>query len=125
MRTLKHLLVTIAMHAALHALGGDAVLGVIRTGTATPLREPTMAAARPRLVNAGDRLRLAFELPGSGAAIVTLSDASGRVLLRERVQGAGPQVRTIRTSHALPGAYTMRIEQEGITLSRKLVIEQA
>jgi hypothetical protein len=125
MRTLKHLLATLALHAALHALGGDAASIILRSGMATPLREAGSHAGRPRLLNEGDHLRLAFELPANGPATVTLSDASGRVLLRERVQGSGTQVRHIPHTHARPGAYTVRIEQEGITLSRKLVIEQA
>lgn len=124
MRFLKHLLFTAAVHITLLAVAGEHRPFASLVEDATPLREATTGTARTRLHRSDGRLLLEFQLPRPGDATITLTDARGHVLLREHVQGRGLQVRHLPT-HTDPGAITMRIEQEGITLLRKLVIEQA
>ncbi len=125
MRILKHLLFAIGVHLTLWTVADAASPFTLKRNDATPLRTTSLTNARTRLLNQGGSARLEFQLPAEGEATVVLTDRTGRVLLREHLSARGPQVRTLGTALPANGPYTMRIEQEGITLLRKLVIEQA
>jgi|694.fasta_scaffold04669_8 hypothetical protein len=122
MNTLKHVALTIALHAALLTVAHDHDRNTFVDNAATPLRENR---TRTRLMQQDRMLRLEFHLPATGAALVTLLNAQGHVILREHIAGSGAQVRELPNTNGSMGPYTMTIEQDGITLLKKLVIEQA
>jgi hypothetical protein len=122
MNTLKHIALTIALHAALLTLAHDHDRNTVLDNAATPLRENRN---RTRLMQQDRMLRLEFQLPATGDALVTLLNAQGHVVLREHIAGSGSRVRQLPNTPGSAGPYTMTIEQDGITLLKKLVIEQA
>jgi len=124
MNLLKHIALAIAVHATLLVVAGDADPRLVVVEDATPFRTHT-TAARTRLMQQDRMLRLEFQLPASGDAWVTLLNAQGRVLLREHIDGQGTHTRQVPAALNAQGPYTVRIEQDGITLLKKLVIEQA
>jgi hypothetical protein len=120
MNTLKQIALTIALHAAMLSVANDHVRNTLIDNLATPLREN-----RTRIMQQDRMLRLEFQLPATGDALVTLLNAQGHVILREHIAGSGAQVRELPNTNGSMGPYTMTIEQDGITLLKKLVIEQA
>ena len=119
MNTLKHVALTIALHAALLTVAHDHDRNTFVDNAATPLRENR---TRTRLMQQDRMLRLEFHLPATGAALVTLLNAQGHVILREHIAGSGAQVRELPNTNGSMGPYTMTIEQDGITLLKTLVI---
>jgi hypothetical protein len=122
MNTLKQIALTIALHAAMLSVANDHVRNTLIDNLATPLRENR---TRTRIMQQDRMLRLEFQLPATGDALVTLLNAQGHVILREHIAGSGAQVRELPNTNGSMGPYTMTIEQDGITLLKKLVIEQA
>ena len=93
--------------------------------TAAPFREAGVNNARSRLMQHQGLLRPEFQLPTLGDALVTLYNATGHVVPKERVNDSGQHVSQVAGQMHATGPFTMRIEQDGVIVSRKLVIEQA
>ncbi len=125
MHHFKYITIAIALHVATVASAGDRVLMATNANEATPIREAGVNGTRSRLMQHHGLLRLEFQLPTLGDALVTLYNATGGVVLKERVKGSGQHVRQIPGQVRETGPYTMRIEQDGVIVLRKLVIEQA
>jgi len=90
---------------------------------ATPVRGALSVDLRSRIVRGGDRLWFELRKGTHGRASITLSDPSGQVVVREQVND--------NDVHRLPlpraagaGNYTLKFEEEGRVIWRKLVIEQ-
>ncbi len=125
MRHIKYITIATALFAVSMASASEPVLMATTTYEATPIREAGVNSTRSRLMQHKGLLRLEFQLPTLGDALVTLYNAKGNVVLKERVKGSGQHVRQIPDQVRTTGPYTMRIEQDGVIVLRKLVIEQA
>lgn len=125
MRHIKYVTIAIALLAVSMASASEPVLMATHAYEATPVREAGVNGTRSRLMQHQGLLRLEFQLPTLGDALVTLYNATGGVVLKERVKGSGQHIRQIPGQVRATGPYTMRIEQDGVIVLRKLVIEQA
>jgi hypothetical protein len=122
MATSKHHLRSLLIIALLATapIGASASYGA---HGATPVRGSHAPGLHTRLVRSEQQVWLELRTGTKGPATITLSDAAGRVVLREEVHQQGTYRRTIPATSTDQG-FTLRIEQEGVTVLRKLVIEQ-
>ncbi len=125
MRHLTYIAFATTLLAVSMASANERVPMVTDAFDATPVREAGVSNTRSRLMQHQGLLRLEFQLPTLGDALVTLYNATGHVVLKERVNGGGQHVRQLAGQMRTAGPYTMRIEQDGVIVLRKLVIEQA
>lgn len=122
MATIKHHLRPLLIIAMLTAAPAGASASYHVHG-ATPVRGSHAPGLHTRLVRSEQQVWLELRTGAKGPATITLSDATGRVVLRDEVRQQGTYRRTIPATSTDKG-FTLRIEQEGITVLRKLVIEQ-
>ena len=125
MRHLTYSALATALLAVTMASADERVLMATKAFDATPVREAGVNNARSRLMQHQGLLRLEFQLPTLGDALVTLYNATGHVVPKERVNDSGQHVSQVAGQMHATGPFTMRIEQDGVIVSRKLVIEQA
>jgi len=125
MRITKHLLLSVAVHLALTTLAGTpAAFGPVQALEATPVRGSITPGTKARLLQQEGRISVEYRVGGNGPTTVTLSDAQGRVLMQEQIDDRHTHVRTLpKVDQGC--SYTIRFEQEGITVLKRLVIEQA
>ena len=114
-----------ALLAVTMASDTERVLMANAAFAAAPVREVCVNNARSRLMQHQGLLRLEFQLPTLGDALVTLYNATGHVVLKERVNDSGQHVSQVAGQMGATAPFTMRIEQDGVIVSKKLVIEQA
>lgn len=125
MRIAKHLLLSVAVHLALTTLAETrTTIAPGEAREATPVRGTITPGTKARLYQQEGRLSVEYRVGGNGPTTVTLSDAQGRVVMQEQIDDRNTHVRALPGPEQA-GTYTIRFEQEGITVLKRLVIEQA
>jgi hypothetical protein len=105
-------------------LGGP-VIGTYTAGVTPPARPAALAVHGGVPNPAVDRMRIAFSLPGDGAARLEVVDVAGRRVWSQDVgtMGAGRHVADLgATRGAAPGLYFIRLRQGGHTATGRVML---